>query len=664
MPTALITGITGQDGSYLAEFLLNKGYSVIGMVRRTSTINFHRLEHIQDKITIVPGDLGDQVSLIHILEEYKPGEVYNLAAQSFVQTSWNQPVFTGDVTALGVTRMLDAIRIVNPQIRFYQASSSEMFGKVVETPQRETTPFYPRSPYGVAKVYGHWITVNYRESYDMHASSGILFNHECIHESTPLIIKQNNIVNVVPVSDLVPFRRKGKSVQHFDLPDVKVWDGQQWTQILQVTATARRTTDANHQMVSVQARAGIVDVTAHHQMLTAERKICPAREITEQESFLALADALPQPSGWTVLTEELAEFLGLMTADGYVPERGTIQFTNNDSELRQRVAHLWQRLFLGDALERSSISGWNLSRNVGQLLLTGGRALCEWLRHELYLPNGLKRVPPLILNASIEVQKAYLAGYYAGDGLKAGKGQSIKTNSPVLAQGLYWLYANLGQLASVYIERRDARTYYQLNLPSKENTGEKGQHLRKEPSQVRYVESVADPGQWVFDLETESGVFCAGVGRLIVHNSPRRGLEFVTRKITYHVAQIKLGLANELRLGNLDARRDWGFAGDYVQAMWLMLQQESPDDFVVATGETHSVEEFLNLAFGCVDLDWHDYVVQDPRFMRPAEVDLLVGDPTKAGQKLGWEPAVTLAQLVKMMVEADLALLREGRTGM
>ncbi|GIK55964.1 MAG: GDP-mannose 4,6-dehydratase [Chloroflexi bacterium] len=324
MPTALITGITGQDGSYLAEFLLQKGYTVIGMVRRTSTINFHRLEHIQDKITLVPGDLGDQVSLIHILEEHKPEEVYNLAAQSFVQTSWNQPVFTGDVTALGVTRLLDAIRFVNPKIRFYQASSSEMFGKVVEVPQRESTPFYPRSPYGVAKVYGHWITVNYRESYNMHASSGILFNHE----------------------------------------------------------------------------------------------------------------------------------------------------------------------------------------------------------------------------------------------------------------------------------------------------------------------------------------------------SPRRGLEFVTRKITYHVAQIKLGLANELRLGNLDARRDWGFAGDYVQAMWLMLQQESPDDYVVATGETHSVEEFLEQAFGCVDLDWHDYVVQDPRFMRPAEVDLLVGDPTKAGQKLGWEPAVSFPQLVKMMVEADLALLEAGRTGM
>jgi GDPmannose 4,6-dehydratase len=322
MPKALITGITGQDGSYLAEFLLSQGYDVVGMVRRTSTINFHRIAHIQDQIELVPGDLLDQVSMIHILEEYRPDEIYNLAAQSFVQTSWNQPVFTGEVTALGVTRMLDAIRTVDPKIRFYQASSSEMFGKVVEVPQKETTPFYPRSPYGVAKVYGHWITINYRESYDMHATSGILFNHE----------------------------------------------------------------------------------------------------------------------------------------------------------------------------------------------------------------------------------------------------------------------------------------------------------------------------------------------------SPRRGMEFVTRKITHHVAKIKLGLTNELRLGNLDSRRDWGYAGDYVKAMWLMLQKDQPDDYVIATGETHSVEEFLDESFGCVDLDWHDYVVQDPRFMRPAEVDLLVGDPTKAGRDLGWEPTVTFSGLVRMMVEADIKLLENGQT--
>jgi GDPmannose 4,6-dehydratase len=319
---ALITGITGQDGSYLAEFLLEQGYEVYGLVRRTSTVLYERIQHIQDRITLVPGDMSDQTSLQRALTTVRPSEVYNLAAQSFVQTSWNQPVFTGDVTALGVTRMLDAIMMVDPEIRFYQASSSEMFGKVREVPQKETTPFYPRSPYGVAKVYGHWITINYRESYDIHASSGILFNHE----------------------------------------------------------------------------------------------------------------------------------------------------------------------------------------------------------------------------------------------------------------------------------------------------------------------------------------------------SPRRGLEFVTRKVTHHAAAIKLGLLNELRIGNLDSQRDWGFAGDYVRAMWLMLQQDEPDDYVVSTGETHTVQRLLEAAFNVVDLDWQKYTVQDERFMRPAEVDLLVGDASKAGQKLGWEPSVTFDQLVSMMVEADLVRLKQAHS--
>jgi len=317
MPTALVTGVTGQDGSYLAELLLEKGYTVIGMVRRTSTINFERINHIQDRIEIVQGDLLDQMSLIEILQQHKPTEVYNLAAQSFVPTSFNQPVLTGEFTALGVTRMLEAIRLVDPKIRFYQASSSEMFGKVMEVPQRESTPLYPRSPYGVAKVYGHWITVNYRESYNLFGCSGILFNHE----------------------------------------------------------------------------------------------------------------------------------------------------------------------------------------------------------------------------------------------------------------------------------------------------------------------------------------------------SPRRGLEFVTHKITHAAAKIKLGQASELRLGNLDARRDWGYAGDYVRAMWLMLQQETPDDYVVATGETHSVQEFVEETFSYLDLDWRDYVVQDPKFYRPAEVDLLVGDPGKAARVLGWEPDVDFRGLVRIMVDADLQTL-------
>jgi GDPmannose 4,6-dehydratase len=317
----LITGITGQDGSYLAEFLLEKGYTVYGMVRRASKENFERIEHIRSRLDLRQADLLDQLSLIHLIEETRPHEVYNLAAQSFVPTSWTQPVLTGEFTALGVTRLLDAVRLIDPGIRFYQASSSEMFGKVRETPQTENTPFHPRSPYGVAKAYGHAITVNYRESYGLFAACGILFNHE----------------------------------------------------------------------------------------------------------------------------------------------------------------------------------------------------------------------------------------------------------------------------------------------------------------------------------------------------SPRRGLEFITRKVTDGVARIKCGLQQELRLGNLEARRDWGFAGDYVQAMWLMLQQDEADDYVVATGETHSVQELVELAFSYAGLDWRQHVVIDPTLRRPAEVDFLLGDATKARHKLGWAPKIGFVDLIRLMVDADLARYRDRR---
>ncbi len=317
--TALITGITGQDGSYLAELLLEKGYHVVGAVRRASSTNYWRIEHLMDRITLKPSDLLDQLSLIRLIDDVKPDELYNLAAMSFVPASWDQPMLTGEFNAQGVTRVLEAVRHVNPRIRFYQASSSEMYGKVREVPQTELTPFYPRSPYGVSKVFAHYITVNYRESYDLFAVSGILFNHE----------------------------------------------------------------------------------------------------------------------------------------------------------------------------------------------------------------------------------------------------------------------------------------------------------------------------------------------------SPRRGLEFVTRKVTDAVARIKLGLSESLGLGNLDAHRDWGFAGDYVRAMWMMLQQDRPDDFVIATGESHSVRELVEVAFGHVGLDWQKYVRLDPKFLRPAEVDLLVGDAAKARKTLGWKPEVDFATLVKLMVDADMARLSQ-----
>lgn len=660
MTTALITGVTGQDGSYLAEFLLGKGYRVLGMVRRTSLENFGRITHIQNDIELVTGDLLDQLSLINILQKYQPDEVYNLGAQSFVPTSWDQPVLTGEFTALGVTRMLDAIRLVSPQSRFYQASSSEMFGKVREVPQNEATPFYPRSPYGVAKVYGHYITVNYRESYDLFACSGILFNHECVGDKTPLLVRKDGHVNVVTPRELVPLLSKGRSSQTFAVPGLQAWDGVAWANALAVTATRRRDTDPNHRMLMVQARGGVTEVTAHHQMIDAEGITLSARDVLP-DSHLAMAASLPASPGWTVLTSELAELLGLLTAEGFVSADGNhMHFTNNDPALHERVTELWSRVFLGTTALRRGISGWDRTGEVGQLYLNGTRTIGCWLRQQLYDRHGQRRVPPLVLNATTDIQASYMAGHYAGDGLKAGNGDSVKTNSAVLAQGLYWLYENQGRRCSVYAEQRGEKTYYQLNIGSGNRVGDKGLHLRNPASQVRSVTNVEAPSEWIYDFETSSGRFCAGVGGVVVHNSPRRGLEFVPRKVSYGVARIKAGLQAELRLGNLDSKRDWGYAGDYVKAMWLMLQPDAPDDYVIATGETHSVRELVDIAFSHAGLDWHDHVVIDSRYLRAAEVDLLVGDYARAKRELGWAPEVNFEELVRMMVDADLALVQSG----
>jgi GDPmannose 4,6-dehydratase len=660
---ALITGITGQDGSYLAELLLEKGYEVHGMVRRSSTETFQRLQGCRDDLTLHTGDLLDQSSLVDVMRACEPDEIYNLAAMSFVAASWNQPVLTSEFSGVGATRMLEAMREVAPQARFYQASSSEMFGQVLEVPQVETTPFYPRSPYGVAKVYGHFITVNYRESYDLFACSGILFNHECVSEQTPLMVRERGVQAVKTPADLVPLRRKGQSVQSFEPSElIEVWDGEDWTQVRAITATRRRATDPDHRLLSIQARAGVVDVTAHHTMLTDDREEQRADLFAEGDR-LALCDEMPDPPIWTAVTNEMAELLGLMAADGYVSRDGRKAcFTNNDAELRRRVAELWSRLFLGTSREWFGTSGWDADAEVGKLNLTGALGACAFLREQLYTPTAHKQVPPLVLNSHTEVQEAFLEGYYAGDGLKKGKGMSVKTNSAVLAQGLCWLYHWIGQPASVYVEARAGKTYYQLNLaaPVRVGGGVKGVHLRKDPAEIRKISAPVEDSEWVFDLETESGVFCAGVGRIVVHNSPRRGLEFVTRKVTHAAAAIKLGMQTELALGNLDAERDWGYAKDYVEAMWLMLQQDTPEDYVIATNETHSVRELVDVAFDQVGLDPSDYVRIDPKFLRPAEVEHLIGNPAKAKQKLGWEPRTTFDELVRLMVDADLELLASG----
>ena len=263
-----------------------------------------------------------------------------------------------------------------------------------------------------------------------------------------------------------------------------------------------------------------------------------------------------------------------------------------------------------------------------------------------------------MLNANEDVHEAFLNGYYAGDGLKKGSGDSIKTNSPVLAQGLVWMYALQGRDCSVYAETRGPAVYYQLNVRSGVLVGGKGAHLVKNPAEVRRIQPLdAQPHEWVFDVETESGRLMAGVGRVVVKNSPRRGLEFVTRKVTHAAAAIKLGLQDKFSLGNLDARRDWGYAKDYVEAMWLMLQQDEPEDYVIATGKDHSVRDLVDVAFGHLGLDWEDYLELDPALLRPAEVDHLIGDYSKAREKLGWEPRTSFDELVRLMVDSDLELL-------
>ena len=372
-PTALITGVTGQDGSYLAELLLEKGYDVHGMVRRASTEKFDRIEHIRDRITLHQGDLLDQRSLVDALRASKPAEIYNLAAMSFVAVSWIQPTLTAEFTGTGVTRMLEAMREVCPEARFYQASSSEMFGKVLEVPQTETTPFYPRSPYGVAKAYGHFITVNYRESYDLHATSGILFNHECVSQNTPLIVRQLGVISIKTPPDLVPLRRKGQSTQSFTPSNVvEVWDGENWTYVRAITATRRRRTDPDHELLSVQARGGVVDVTAHHTMLDDERAPLRADEV-EEGSDLAIADWMPNAPGWTAIAPEMAELLGLLTADGYVSEDGgQVRFTNNDFLIRCRAMELWSRVFLGLSRESIGTSGFDVDGSVRRRQLLRG----------------------------------------------------------------------------------------------------------------------------------------------------------------------------------------------------------------------------------------------------------------------------------------------------
>ncbi len=653
MPSrALITGITGQDGSYLAEHLLDRGYEVIGMLRRSSTLNFERIAHIQDRLTLVPGDLLDEVSMINVLREHRPTEVYNLAAQSFVQTSWVQPVLTGETTALGVTRMLDAIRIVDPEIRFYQASSSEMFGKVLEVPQRETTPFYPRSPYGVAKVYGHWITVNYAESYGLHASSGILFNHESVPFETPVVVRRHGLIDVVAIGELLGVGAGDAATGRVqrDGDGLEVWDGEGWSR-----CWLRSGWRYEAESIVVHGHGGIVQSTPDHVVFTPDGEQ-PACRFAEGDD-VRLAEQPGHTFEITLTTDE-AWLLGALAAGGSVGDDGAGTIGCADESVLAEAAACWTRVTGGMVTKCSGTGDGGRAEPLIELL--GARHYLRMVRTELSGCDGPRRVPKRILNAAPHLQEAFLGAYRLVDRIGAGhRTGAFGATSPVLAAGLVWMARRtLGQ--TVFVEVRSGQNGERY-LVSSRPAGREGFRPPVPPERVRRVEARPYRG-WMCDLATESGKFAAGVGFVVVHNSPRRGLDFAPRKISHGVARIKLGLESTLAMGNLDAQRDWGYAADYVRAMWLMLQQDEPTSYVVATGTTHSVREFCELAFGRVGLDYRDHVTQDERFMRPAEVDLLVGDPTRAREVLGWKPEVDFSGLVHMMVDADMELVaRQNR---
>jgi GDPmannose 4,6-dehydratase len=670
MPNALITGITGQDGSYLAELLLAKGYNVFGVVRRVSKLNDERIRHLLDKIAILEADLLDQLSLVQAIRASHATEVYNLAAMSFVGTSFAQPVATGEYTALSVTRMLEAVRLAEWPIRFYQASTSEMFGKAQAIPQNEQTPFYPRSPYGVSKLYGHWSTINARESYGLYACSGILFNHECVTAETPVFIRRNGQIDILPIEDVVPHRTNPKHGTRYTTDpgvdgQIEVWDAAGWSRVTCMTATWNGFTHKpNKQLRRIATRGSVFHATSDHIVFASndgEITEQPAGEVKTGDSLTLIP--LPAPTSFMSVTEDEAWLLGILASEGYVSDEGKVTVTNQDQALLDSVASCWTRVCGGTSSTYRAPSGFANGRESTQLRLTGARAYGRYLREQLYTRSSNKRIPGRVLNASAEAQLAFLRGFNAGDGLKSTpctyEFQGFKSSSAVMAAGLYWLaVTTLNQRAIICLESRsdsgEERLYYQVNLNSPNTPGEKGAHLRRPLNEVVKAEPVAYQG-WLFDLATTTGTFHAGVGQGWIHNSPRRGREFVTRKISHGVASIKLGVQDALTLGNLDAKRDWGFAGDYVEAMWLMLQQDEPNDYVIATGVTHSVRDFVAAAFAHVGIpEWQRYVKTDERYLRPAEVDLLIGDASKAESNLGWRPKVAFEQLVAMMVDNDL----------
>ena len=685
MKRALITGCTGQDGSYLTEFLLDKGYHVHGIRRRSSSFNTERIDHLYDhpSFFLHYGDMTDATNVIRVLQEVQPDEIYNLAAQSHVHVSFETPEYTANADALGSLRLLEGVRILGmaDRVRVYQASTSELYGAAREVPQTEATPFYPRSPYAAAKLYAYWITVNYREAYGMHASNGILFNHECVPFDTPILYRRMGLIDIKPIGELVTHRENPRSGKKYQTaPEgLEIWDGTDWTKVTLATATWRD----RENLIAVNCRGAYYQATNDHvSFLDGGAEI----KTGDLQSGQALSlKSLPTTEELTVTSLEEAELLGMLTADGFISEDGGQgTFTKNDNILRERVSTLWRLVAGGYTTDILGISGYDSDKNVKKINLNGNGALLTYWRKEMYTEHKFKRIPARILNASSKIRETFLSAYNVCDGLKEGYDlnqelKSFTTNSATLAQGLYLLCTQLGYRVTLHPETREEFLYYHLNVNVRNSV--KGQHLIKPLNEIKTVSAVPHEG-WVFDLATESGTFSAGVGLGWVHNSPRRGETFVTRKITQAVASIWHGKQDCLYLGNLDAKRDWGHARDFVEAMWLILQQPTPDDYVIATGETHTVREFVERAFAQLEivLEWDGEGVNecgicrsassdapelvdrtlvriDPKYFRPTEVAVLHGDPTKAREKLGWVPRTCFADLIEEMVEHDMSYI-------
>jgi GDPmannose 4,6-dehydratase len=664
---ALITGVTGQDGSYLAELLVSKGYEVFGLVRRLSSPNMSNLASVHDKVQIIDGDLIDQSSLNQSIRASQPDEIYNLAAQSFVATSFGQPVLTGEITGLGTLRLLEAARIYAPQARIYHASSSEMFGHVTSEPQDETTPFHPRSPYGVAKMYAYWACINYREAYNMYISNGILFNHESVVATTPVIVRgRSGLLECRPISELAP------DPNHLSqrAADFEVWDRGRFTRV-RLTSAYWNGPATDRRVHKVVVRSGEIDATAQHEAIESNGKSKSTESLEPGDRLLRTP--LPDPPGFTEVSEDFARLLGLLAAEGSVSvgrHRSTATFRNNDFRLLAEVQRLWERCVGGGVSDAPGASGYSGEPTGGIRLLADPGTLLH-LHDILYTKDGSKRVPRIVLNSTRTVWTSFLSGYNAGDGLQAGHGdrefKNFKTESPTLAAGLWWMASrvldqkltlNVDQVARGEFGER-IYSYFSINLGA-EGGSPRGKHLLRPSDEVKRIIPESYTG-WLYDFETETGTFHAGVGDLVVHNSPRRGLEFVTRKISDGVARIAAGRAREIVLGNLEARRDWGYAPDYVDLMWRVLQHAQPDEFVGATGEAHTVKEFVEEAFRVAGIqDWEKYVRVDPKFNRPAEVYNLRGDPSKAGRELEWTPRTRFKELVEIMVTADLARNRQS----